>query len=60
MILCIGDSVPPTTEKARVLRRILLFVIFMQVLLACSRLYYDLWNGVAEFVSIFILWCAQA
>lgn len=58
MILCIGDTVPPTTEKARILRRILLFIIVIQLFIAFAKVYLDLWSGVAEFISIFILWCA--
>ncbi|CAK81904.1 unnamed protein product (macronuclear) [Paramecium tetraurelia] len=60
MILCVGDIVPPTTEKAKVLRRIIFFIIFLQICLALGKLYYDMWAGVAEFTSAFILWCAQA
>lgn len=56
MILCIGDIVPPTTEKAKILRRILFFVIFMQIVLACGKFYYDMWAGIAELISAFILW----
>ena len=60
MILCIGDTVPPTTEKSRVLRNILIFIIVMQVFLGLAKLYGDLWSGVAEFISVLVLYCAQA
>lgn len=55
-MLCIGDTVPPTTEKAKVLRRILYFIIFSQIVISLIKLYYDMWSGVAELISAFILW----
>jgi len=39
MILCIGDSVPPTTEKSRILRRILLFILFFHILISIAKVY---------------------
>lgn len=56
MILCIGDIVPPTTEKAKVLRRILYFTIIMQVILGGTKMYFDFWRGIIELLPAYLLW----
>ncbi|KAM3146823.1 hypothetical protein pb186bvf_000977 [Paramecium bursaria] len=55
MNLCIGDTVPPTTEKAKVLRQILYFLLAIQLALSLIKFYFQIWGGIAEFISIFIL-----
>lgn len=55
MILCIGDSVPTTTDKSKILRRILIFILVIHICISVAKIYQDLWTGVAESISCYIL-----
>ena len=58
MYICPGDSVPPPTEKSRVLTKILKLLFFLQLVLAGCKFYYSILEGTTEVIACLLLYFA--